>query len=263
MSEYNFYLTLSPNIFWHYLLICYNFNENNFSYLLVKMKRLLISVNIFLIIFFASAANATVLLTANPLGHGKWSYMLAGSYNSNSSAYMNSFALGGFLGYGIIDNLDIYPRIAYGTWPFAASLSGISSLNALSFGLALKYTFWNQNSKGLPISIAGILEYSATTITTGLTGGGNSQMFNGDIGLGIIISKTINNCIPYGAIVYHKLDQYPKAKVGSVIELAMGIQWWFINTAAIQGEASYNILGGEVGNSKEMQLTLAYRALIL
>ena len=51
-----------------------------------------------LMVVFAAAASAEVLVTANPLGQGNLGYIVAGKYMSTNNPQTNKKGGGGFLG---------------------------------------------------------------------------------------------------------------------------------------------------------------------
>jgi hypothetical protein len=224
------------------------------------MKKLIVSI--IAVLALCSMASASVLITANPLGAGKMGWLAAGEYDMNSQANMNMYGVGGFLGYGINGNLDLYAKLGYGINPSVAL--GLSSMNDLSMGLALKYTFINesQTAGGSSVSLAGVLGYQADTVTAGITGAGNTVSAQGDIGVGLIVSKIMVPWVPYGAAVYHSLNVNPGSVTGTRTEVAVGTQMLLSKNSAIVGEFSYNSFGGNVGSFTNNQLSLAYSAKI-
>lgn len=217
------------------------------------MKKIVLAL---LIIFsIATLASADVLLTASPIGAGKWAVLGAGRYDMNSQANSNMYGAGGFVGYGIMDKLDVYAKIGYGI--LANPVAGLTA-NGISLGIAGKYTFLTENNKDMPVSLAGVLGYQADTSNFNFTGFPTTQTVRGDIGGGIIVSKMMIPWIPYFAAIYHNLAQNPGAATGSRIEAALGTYMALSKASAIVGEFSYNSYSMAGTTWTNNQISLAY-----
>jgi hypothetical protein len=225
------------------------------------MKKILLVLAIIIVI--SSAASASVLVTASPLGQGKWGYLLGGQYDMVSAANSNLYGLGGFLGYGVLGNMDVYGKLGYGVYCNLPTAAGSpTSASALITGLALKYTFLQENAKTNPVSVAGLLGYQTTTVTWNYLLG-SAQTAAGDIGIGAVVSKVLVPWVPYGALVYHSLNSNTAgvATSGSNIEVAVGTQMLLSKSSAIIGELSYNSFS--LGTTyTDTQISIAYSAKI-
>ena len=73
------------------------------------MKKILLALTIIAVI--TSVASASVLVTANPIGQGKWGWLAAGQYDSNAGLSATQIGAGGYVGYGVMDKLDVYAKI--------------------------------------------------------------------------------------------------------------------------------------------------------
>ncbi|MCX5749269.1 MAG: hypothetical protein NTZ10_03380, partial [Candidatus Saganbacteria bacterium] len=140
--------------------------------------------------------------------------------------------------------------------------------NAMALALALKYAVLTENAKqGMPVSVAAVLGYEADTTKVSIPG---LDMINalGDIGIGAIVSKIMVPWVPYGALVYHSLNQnnYPipggtATTTGSRIEVAVGTQMLLSKSSAVVGEFSYNSYNFGTSYTNN-QISIAYSAKI-
>jgi opacity protein-like surface antigen len=215
------------------------------------MKKILLAL--VAVILMASFASASVLVPANTLGAGKWGYLGAAGYAMNSVANSNSYSIGGFGAYGVMDNLDVYVKAGYGL-P-ANAVAGVT-MNAIQLGLAAKYLIVSE-SKDMPVSVAALAGYQTTT--TNMTAPITTQFALGDLGAGVVVSKVMVPWVPYGAAVYHSLND--GTTTGSNVEVAIGTQMLLSKSSAIVGEFSYNSISMG-GTSTESKISLAYSAKI-
>ena len=216
------------------------------------MKKLIIALAA--IVMISSIANANVLLTGNTLGAGKIGYLGALAYDMSSVANSNQYALGGALGYGVLSNLDVYLKAAYGIGSnLPASVTGYGT----DLGLIAKYGIMDELAGKAPVSVAGILEYQAETVTL-TTPFGSFQGVAGDIGLGVVVSKIMVPWVPYGAAIYHSVASGGATTSG--IELAVGSQMLLSKTSAIIGELSY--MNNSTTSVTDTEISLGYSAKI-
>ncbi|GEM_PF-5093505 len=225
------------------------------------MKRILISIAI--VFALTSLAGAELLMPANTLGAGKMGWLAGARYDMNSQANSNLYGVGGFFGYGLTGEWDLYGKLGYGinSNP-AAGTTG----NAIAMAVLTKYQFIKESAAGSPVSVAGILGYEASTATMS-TLGLNLPFPYGDIGAGAVISKIMVPWVPYGAAAYHSYTADTGSlpggtkTTGSRIEVLVGTQLLLSKDSAIVGEFSYNSfsVGGTYTNN---QISLAYAAKI-
>ena len=224
------------------------------------MKKLVIALTV--IIALCSVASANVLLTANPLGAGKMGWLAAGQYDSNVGANATLMGAGAFLGYGVMDKLDVFGKVGYGSYGnLGGVIGGPSSGTAIGLGVAARYQFLAENAKDMPVSVAGLLGYSSSTATlnyVGFTGVGTT----GDIGVGAVVSKVMSTWVPYGALVYHSLTSNPGAVTGTNLEIALGTQMLLSKTSAVIGEVTLNSMSSGGANTSDTQISLGYTAKI-
>ncbi len=163
------------------------------------MKKILLTFGIVLLI--CSSVNAQVLLTALPMGAGKIGVAgaLGGTYsqNTNSPAY----SLGGIIGYGATNDLDVYLKLGYAATINLPATTDYANLSAI--GLAAKYSIIKEGSN-IPVSVAGAAMYSSGTAYASLLGGAiKGQAVAGDLELGLIMSKVFVPFVPYFAFGSH------------------------------------------------------------
>ena len=206
------------------------------------MKKIITLLSI--ICLLCSAANASVLLTASPLGQGKIGLAgaLGGVYNitspftpQNSPAY----GLAGLIGYGLTNELDIYGKAGYST--MINLPAGTDSVNGSAFSGVLKYALLKESSS-MPVSVAVAAGYSAaSTDISYLSGAVKMQAASGDLGIGVITSKVMVPFVPYAALASHSYD----TKVATISstktqnwELALGSYMFLSRSTAIVAEWS-------------------------
>ncbi len=215
------------------------------------MKKI-ISVLVFTLFVIASA-NAEVMVTANPLGQGALGWLGAAQSNATTTANSNSYNLGGFIGYGINDKLDVFGKLAYGTG--SNTPSGISA-NGIEIGVAAKYLL--ATAKDMPADLAVGLSYKSKTTT--LSGLVSSQTVVGDLAVAVIASKVIIPWVPYCALAYHSLSS--SGTTGSNLELALGGQMLLSASSAVMGEIAFNNENWSGATSTSTQITVGYNAKI-
>lgn len=225
------------------------------------MKKILLALIV--VIAMTSLASAQLLMPANTLGAGKMGWLGAISTDMNSQANSSQYGVGGYLGYGLTNDWDIYAQLGYGIGsnpPAGVTLSGIST------SLLTKYQFIRESVKGSPVSVAAVVGYGATTATMGV-GGFNFGLPSGDLGIGAVVSKVMVPWVPYGAAAYHSVTAdtsgFPGGSktTGSRIEMLVGTQMLLSKDSAIVGEFSYNSYS--VGTSyTNNQVTLGYASKI-
>ena len=236
------------------------------------MKKALIALA--LIVVFATTSFASVsFLTAPGIGEGKIGVL--GFYGTNhvgptsmsggdpTDLSTNDLTNLGIRGcYGVMPDLDVLAAYSFDTLPNVKKLSlgdqvftdfpggSVKQLSANSLALGAKYTVLKE-TKDIPVDIAVAVGYeqSVQKIRASATG------YSGDMGtgqsamiLGGIVSKKIDNMVPYGALAYkaltmnkHRLPGIQKwdAAAGSAIALNLGLMYGIADNMAIAGE--YNL----------------------
>jgi hypothetical protein len=161
------------------------------------MKNFLVVLTV--LILTATVASAELLVTANPVGKGKWAFSLAAVQDSNvfnTSAY-SMMTLGGYAGYGITEKLDLFLNLGSGT------VNGIASpgkYGVTSIGLNGKYCIVEEGN-GMPVSVALGLGYKTLSFSYNL-GGGDTTASGSQIMAGVGVSKIMAPFVPYGGLAY-------------------------------------------------------------
>lgn len=169
--------------------------------------------------FIASVASAELLVTANPLGAGKWGFLGAALQDSDwmkpLASGMTLTTIGGYVGYGIMDNLDGFFEVAQGNaGNFPAGTPAGTTASVTAYGLNLKYTVLNE----APVSVA--IGAGAKALVGKMTGSGDSN--STQINAGVGVSKIMAPFIPYCGVMYKSISGDSKATaidatVGSAI----------------------------------------------
>ena len=163
------------------------------------MKKYLIGALIF--IFSAGAASAEIMMTADPLGKGKWSMTAGAKLDQNyfdmgavSVQYLDTF------GYGINDRLDIYATTGLGYSQKATDKPRtMDTMTMVNLGASLKYALFTQDAKR---------QFSMSVIA-GFKGGSQSKssMNNWQYSIGLIASRKHKLFSPYLGMNYRQTKQ--------------------------------------------------------
>ncbi len=166
------------------------------------MKRLVL-MGLLIAVVFTSVSSAEQLVTANPLGQGKWGILgayLSDANASNVSGYTIG-TIGGYVGYGLTDKLGLFFTGA------SANMNGLpAGLSAAytAIGLAVKYTLLEEGASS-PVSVAVGVGYKSLNYTMSAALGGNTT--GSQIGAGVLVSKVIAPFVPYAGLQYRKSTQ--------------------------------------------------------
>ena len=223
------------------------------------MRTLLVSF--LAVVFLTSIASAEVLVTANPLGQGVFGFELAGMQDSNfldqgNDAKMTSY--GGYIGYGILDKLDLYLDIG------SMKTSGLPSdqeLGGTAYGASLKYTILEEG-ENMPVSVAAALRYRTVTQDYKVSGTKMGEANYAQSTIGVGVSKIMVPFIPYLGISYKETKQYSdEFATQTDITLGTAIAWSMQGAVFVEytSQAIQDKMGG-VGdhNSGQMALGVAY-----
>lgn len=173
--------------------------------------------------FFATMASAELLVTANPIGQGKWAVL--GGFLSDSGQQSNGLTgltgqtLGVYGGYGVTDKLDVY--LQGGQMTVGGLPAGIAVKNT-AYGLNLKYAVLEESSS-MPVSVAvgGGYKILSQDVTVGVTNTTSGNQW----GLGALVSKMMVPFIPYGGLGY-KNTAYGAATMTEMdITVGSAIAW--------------------------------------
>jgi hypothetical protein len=144
-------------------------------------------------------ASAELLTTANTLGQGKWAVEGVGIQDSN---YMNQSGYtlttyGGYVGYGILDDLDAY--LSYGLSSLGGLPAGVETTGS-GGGLSLKYRFLKEGA-AMPVSVAAAVQYKSLSVTT-KTPLGDTTTPGSQATIGVGFSKVMAPFVPYLGLAY-------------------------------------------------------------
>ncbi|HTY13903.1 MAG TPA: hypothetical protein VMD02_06965 [Candidatus Omnitrophota bacterium] len=192
------------------------------------MKKSIIAL--LLLALTVTAASAELLVTANPIGQGKWALSGVGMQDSNvmnTSGYsMTSF--GGYVGYGMTDKLDLFLNAGMANVGGLPSVGGIQAASATtSVGILGKYTVISEGAN-MPVSIAigaGYRALSTKTTMPAFIGGSfvgvDSTTSGSQIMGGVGISKIIVPFVPYCGILYRSTSS-GGTSISTQMDLTLG-----------------------------------------
>jgi hypothetical protein len=160
-------------------------------------------VSLLLVVLLITVSSAELLLTADPLGRGKWNFKITGMQDQ---ALMNIddatlLTYGGCIGYGLRDNLDVYLQLG------AGSSSGLPygvDYNATVYGLSFKCTLLNEGGS-MPVSAAigaGYRSLSDKFSSSGISQNGSGSQ----IGISAVVSKIMDPLVPYASLAYKQTN---------------------------------------------------------
>ena len=204
-----------------------------------------------LAIALISVSSAELLITANPMGKGKWGVL--GGYLSDTNALNTSgytaATLGGYVGYGLADQLDLYINLGQATM---AGLPAGVTITQTGYGLTLKQTVLSEGPS-LPVSVAVGAGYRlmSTNFTGAVTNGSQSL-----VGAGI--SKMMIPFIPYAGLVYRSGQS--GGALSSQIDLTVGtaLAWSMQGAVYAEYTAQSITAGGVTYSSPQMAISVAY-----
>ena len=168
----------------------------------------------------ASIASAEMLVTANPIGQGRWAVLGAGLQDQNASnmSGWTMTSIGGYVGYGILNQLDAYLQAGMGNMGgLPAGWSGSTTV----YGLSLKYALLEEGDAS-PVSVA--IGGGAKALQMKSKATVDSTSNNTIVSLGVGVSKAIAPLIPYGGIMYRS---YSGDSEGTQLDATLGsaIAW--------------------------------------
>jgi hypothetical protein len=214
-----------------------------------------------LLVFAVSTfASAELLVTGNPIGQGKWAFMVAGVQDANvqNSSGMSLTTIGGYVGYGITNKLDVFGQV--GSSNMTGLPLGVSKITATVLGLNLKYDLMDE-SASLPVTVAIGGGYRTLGTTTSVTGLGDINATNGQTSLGVGVSKIMAPYIPYAGLIYRSTASAGNA-VSTQIDATIGVAIaWSMQGAVYVEDTLQSITpnGGSAYSSNEIALAVGYK----
>jgi hypothetical protein len=163
------------------------------------MKRLFLVLAACFVV--SSVSWAEIMMTAFPLGGGKWGVMLGSMIDQNyfnmgstDVMYMDS------VGYGVNDKLDLYLSCGLGYSQRATDKARtMNSMTMSSVGAAVKYTLISEDLS-TPLSLA----VNAGVRTCNMS---MATMTNTQYNIGLVTSKMIKQFTPYAGVNYRTTKQ--------------------------------------------------------
>lgn len=204
-------------------------------------------------VMFISAASAELLTTANPIGQGKWGVLGAGlmDSNTNNNTSYGLTTIGGYIGYGVMDKLDVYLNV--GSANVTGLPAGVSS-SMTAIGLTGKYTIIDE-SAGMPAVAIGAGYKSLNATFTGGTSTGNQML------VGVGASKVMAPFVPYGGIDY-RTNSSGGTTTSTQLDLTVGtaIAWSVQGAVFVEGTMqSITPNGGSAYSSNQIGLGVGYK----
>ena len=184
-----------------------------------KMRLLVTSV--LLLSLLISASFAEQLVTANPIGQGRWSLTAGYLMDSNVSnvSGMTLSTIGGYVGYGINSACDVYLNLGSGSVG-GTMLVGISGATMTGIGLSAKYAVLNESDNMPAVSAAA--GYKSLSASTNIVGGGSISTTGSQIMVGAQVSKMFAPFTPYAGLAYRANSFNTTASNYNQLDLTVG-----------------------------------------
>jgi hypothetical protein len=159
------------------------------------MKKFLLAS--FVCLLFVSLASAEIMMSACPLGKGKWGLMPGATVDFNYAGLGgNAYMMMDALGYGLKDNLDLYLSAGVG---YSAKTGMMGTMSMTAYAVNLKYTFLSE-SLTQPVSLA--VDGGVRSMPMSMTSMNQMQE-----SVGLIVSKMLGAFNPYAGITYRNNTQ--------------------------------------------------------
>jgi hypothetical protein len=221
------------------------------------MKRLVLCSLIALM--FVAAASAELLVTANPMGQGKWGFLGAVLQDSNfNNSTANSLqTVAGYVAYGVTDKCDVYLQLANGSETGLGA--GITNTVGAQ-GLAVKYAVMSEG-KDMPVTVsvgAGYKTMSVVTVAPAPFGGTTN---GNQLGVAVEASKIMAPFVPYAGLTYRSTS-LGGAAASTQIDLTVGtaIAWSMQGAVLVEATAqSITPNGGSAYSSTQVAAGVAYK----
>ncbi len=160
------------------------------------MKKVLFVFSICLLL--SSLASAELMMSACPLGQGKFSLMPGAMVDFNyASMGGNAYMMMDMLGYGVNDRLDVYGSVGAG---YSAPVTGMmNAMTMTSYAAGLKYLVLAE-SLTQPFSLGVNLGLKSMPMSM-------TSMNQMQGSLGLVVSKMTGNFNPYAGVTYRSTRQ--------------------------------------------------------
>ena len=216
------------------------------------MKKSLLAMLV--ILTFATSAFAGIsYLTAPSVGEGNWAVL--GMYatdhngaiaNSEAPQVLDGNALGVRGEYGVMKDVDLLLSYTFDTLPNVKDLDA-KQTTGNTLGLGGKYALGKQTLPliGTVVDTAAVLGYQSSNVGIKLDAGGSTSVASTVLGIGYVISKQMDNLIPYGGISYKMLTQDLGKTTGVKVD-------------ALSGKALAFNVGCMIGIAKDQAIAVEY-----
>lgn len=215
------------------------------------MKKILLALSVCLVL--ASLASAEIMMTACPLGKGKWGLMPGAMIDFNYAGMGgNSYMMMDALGYGLKDNLDLYVSTGVG---YSAKTGMMGTMSMNSYAVNLKYT-WLAESLTQPFSLS--LNGGIKSLPMSMT---SMNQMQGSVGL--TVSKMINAFTPYAGITYRtnrqsygdysQIDYTVGTGIGPMDKM-LTIEYTLQLMSVSSGSSFANLVGGNNYSSSQIAI---------
>jgi hypothetical protein len=188
------------------------------------MKKSLLAMLV--ILTFATSAFAGIsYLTAPSVGEGNWAVL--GMYatdhngaiaNSEAPQVLDGNALGVRGEYGVMKDVDLLLSYTFDTLPNVKDMDA-KQTTGNTLGIGGKYALGKQTLPliGTVVDTAAVLGYQSSNVGIKLDAGGSLSITSTVLGIGYVISKQMDNLIPYGAVSYKMLTtSYGKSSMDNL-----------------------------------------------
>jgi hypothetical protein len=225
------------------------------------MKRLVLCSLIALM--FVAAASAEMLITANPIGQGKWAglvgYFSDFGLQAGGLTGLTQATIGAYGGYGITDKLDVFVEAGQATVGSLPVGPGIpTAVKTTGYGLNLKYAVMGESAT-MPVSVSVGAGYK--TLAQDATSALGTATTNGNqIKVGVGVSKIMAPFCPYAGLGYRS-NSSGGAAVSSQIDLTVGTAMAWSKQGAVLVEYTMQSItpnGGTAYSAGQISAGVAY-----
>lgn len=168
----------------------------------MKITKLTLTT-ITILLLAVSFASAEMLMTANPIGKGKWALSLGGIQDVNyiNNSAVSLMTIGGYVGYGVMDKLDVYLNAGSAN---ANGMTAPGKLSGTSLGINTKYAIL-QEGQNMPVTLA--IGAGAKAMSYDMNAGlGDRNGNNTQIMAGLGVSKMMLPFVPYAGLMYRSTN---------------------------------------------------------
>ena len=220
-----------------------------------KMKR--VFTILLLVALFGTVAFAETLLTANPIGQGKYGILAAYLTDGNIGNAITGATIGGYVEYGITDKLDVVVN--------AGSMTGsnlpayLTSAGMTAYGGFLKYTVVDETANMPAVAVMGGYKFLSQSLKTVIPSTINSDGNQLIIGAGL--SKMMVPFVPYASVDYRSTS-FASAATSTQLDATVGSAICWSQQGAVFVEYAVQTItpnGGSNYSDNQVNLGVGYR----